>query len=176
VLSTGDTLNGTILNGTTVKDKAAIPLDRPSEVDVGKALRLRIVPFLADSKDSVRYAPLGQTDDPWRISEDLGLRSVLIQRIDNLPNEEYLIVYRWAEIGSGLGNELLIPDGQLKRKHMRLIRAGGQFWLESLVDGGLVVGDTDLDRGQACPLLVDTELDIVGTTARITQFEQHGLG
>jgi hypothetical protein len=177
VLSTGDTLNGTMLNGTTVKDKATIPLDRPSEVDVGKALRLRIVPFLADSKDGGRYAPLGQTDDLWGIAEDLGLRSVLIQRVDNLAcKEEYLVVYRWAEIGSGLGNELLIPDGQLKRKHMRLIRAGGQFWLESLVDGGLASGGTDLDRGQACPLLVDTELDIAGTTARITQFKQHGLG
>jgi uncharacterized Zn finger protein (UPF0148 family) len=177
MLSDGDTLNGTMLNGMTVKGKAPIPLDRPSEVDVGKALRLRVVPFLADSKDDNRYALLGQTDDLWRISEGLGLRSVLIQRVDNLAGEEdYLIVYRWAEIGSGLGNELLMPDGQLKHKHMRLVRAGGQFWLESLVDGGLAAGGMDLGRGQACPLAVDTELDIAGTTARITRFEQHGLG
>lgn len=177
VLSAGDTLNGTMLNGTSLKGKVAVPLDRPSEVDVGKALRLRIVPFLDDSKDGRRYAPLGEVDNLWRISEDLGLRSVLIQRVDNLAGEEeYLVVYRWAEIGSGLGSELLIPDCQLKRKHMRLIRAGGQFWLESLVDGGLVAGGMDMDRGQACQLAVDTELNIAGTIARITRFEQHGLG
>jgi len=177
MLSSGDTLNGTMLNGTTVKGKAAIPLDRPSEVDVAKAMRLRIVPFLADSKDGGRYALLGQRDNLWRISEDLGLRSVLIQRVDNLAGEEeYLIVYRWAEIGSGFGNELRVPDGQLKNKHMRLTRTGGQFWAESLVDGGLTAGGADVDRGQACPLVMDTELDIAGTIARITRFEQHGLG
>ena len=138
---------------------------------------MRIVPFLDDSKDAHRYAPLGRSDDLWSIAENLGLRSVVIQRVDNLANEEeYLVVYRWAEIGSGLGNELLVPDGHLKRKHMRLIRVDGRFWIESLVDGGLVVGGVDLDRGQACPLTVDTELNIAGTIAKITHFEQHGLG
>jgi len=176
ILSSRDTLNGTMLNGATVEGRATVPLDRPSEVDVAKAMRLRITPFLTDSKDSGRCALLGQPDDLWRISENHGLRSVLIQRVDNLAGEEeYLIVYRWAEIGSGLGNELQIPDGQLKNKHIRLTRTGGRFWAESFVDGGLIAGEIDVGRGQACPLVMDTNLNIAGTIVKIAPFEQHGL-
>jgi pSer/pThr/pTyr-binding forkhead associated (FHA) protein len=180
-LADRDTANGTYLNGKAVKGEALVPLDQASEVDVAKALRLRLVPFLEAEEEGegaeARYAKLGEPDEVWQTAERLRLRSLLIQREDNLTKEErYLVTYRWIEIGSGAGNEVILPGASLSRTHMRIVRFGGQFWLESLVDKNRLTADgVGVPRGHACPLVPGMKLAYGDLLGEFAEFQQYGL-
>lgn len=180
-LADHDTLNGTQVNGCPLHGEEPLSLDSTSEIDVGKALRLRLVPFreLQDQSAvrSENYSDLGHPDDLWRLAEQLKVRSLLIQRVENLADEErYLIVYRYANIGRGMGNELIIPGEGLERTHARVIRLGGQFWLKSLVEGDRLTADgVPIPRGHAAPLAPGMMLRYGDLSGRFEEFRQIGL-
>jgi len=176
-----DTLNGTQADGKLVKGRVVVPVDRPCELDVGKALRLRLVPFL-DSDDEAagppgRYAPLGEVDELWRTAEKLRLRSLLIERADNLAAEErYLVVYRWACVGRGAGNEIILPGACHDRRCMRIIRLGGRFWLEGLTDREcLSANGSVIQRDTARPLTEGLTVECSEARLTVVPFAQHGL-
>jgi hypothetical protein len=181
-LADQDTMNGTELNGHAVRGEAKVPLDRASDVDVAKALRLRLIPFLETDDqvevDPKRHGDLGLPDDLWQTAARLKLRSLMIRRVDNLAeHEKYLVVYRWANVGRGAGSEILIPDptAGLRRAHVRIIRLGGQFWLESLVqDKGVTADGINVPRGQACPLALGMKVTFGNMAGTVSEFQQIG--
>ena len=180
-LADNKTLNGTLLNDRPVKGEQAIPLDQPSEVDVAKAFRLRLIPFL-EARDGPkvaagRYARLGQPDETWLAAEKLGLRSLVIQRSDNPgQNEKYILVFRWFELGHGLGSEVVLPSACSARRCMRIVRIGGRFWLENLADEDCVsAGRATVPRGSACPLRRGTTLGCDAVTLHAEPYRQSGL-
>ena len=181
-LADQDTRNGTELNGHAVRGEVKVPLDQPSVVDVAKALRLRLIPF-RDAEDQPgldpkRYSALGSADDLWQTAARLKLRSLMIRRVDNLAEDEkYLVVYRWANVGRGQGSELLVrdPTAGLRRAHVRIIRLGGQFWLESLVqDKGVTADGIGVPRGCACPLAVGMKVTFGNMGGTVKEFQQIG--
>ena len=177
------TTNGTLLDGRPIVGRAPLPLDRPSEVQVARALQLRFVPFL--SSDDVAdsdwhegiYAGISDGDELWRHAEQIGLRSVLIQRMENLEtDEQYLIVYRWANCGRGPDNELILPEAPAGGTNWRIVRRGGGMWLESLVEpGDLMVGGVGLDRGLTVAMTAGMELVCGQSSAEVVGFQQFGL-
>lgn len=177
------TTNGTLLDGRPVVGRAPLPLDRPCEVEVARALRLRFVPFLSADDEAGSawhesiYAGISDGDELWRHAEQIGLRSVLIQRMANLEvDEQYLIVYRWANCGSGPDNELILPEAPVAGTNWRIVRRGGGLWVQSLVDGGdLMVGGVGLDRGLTVAMTAGMELVCGPASARVTGFQQFGL-
>jgi hypothetical protein len=181
-------LNGTSLNGQEVKGEARVPLDQPSEVDIGKAFRLRLTPFLDDhdgqggpggrgTSAAGRYASLGTPDEQWALAEKLRLRSLLIQRLDNLAEKErYLVVYRWMDVGPGTGNEVVLPAACPARRCMRIVRLGGRFWLEDLSGEGCVrVGAATVHPRHACPLWHGATLGCQKVALRLGPYQQVGL-
>ena len=99
--------NGTWLNGSLIDKSAALPLDTCSELDVGRAVRLAILPLLdAGSAHQIgeRLRKLDTADETWQLAERLGLRGLVVDRIDNAAQtERYIFVYRWVELGLGGG-------------------------------------------------------------------------
>jgi hypothetical protein len=181
VVADHDTFNGTSVDGRPVKGRVVLPADKPFEIDVGKALRLRVVPFLDCDDEAAghlrRYEPLGQCDDLWRAAQGLRIRSLLIERVDNLVAEEhYLVVYRWACVGRGAGSEVLLPSGCHERRCMRILRLGGRFWLEGLADNPcLSVGGVPIGRNTVCPLAPEVAVGCSDTGFSVGPFAQHGL-
>jgi hypothetical protein len=181
MLSDQKTTNETELNGCAVKGKVAVPVDRPSELDIGKTLRLRLLPFLDGDDVQVgavgRYAELGPPDELWRLAEKLKLHSMLIQRMNNMAEEErYLVVYRWANLGCGAGNEVILPAGCPDRRCMRILRLGGQFWLESLTNHScLHANEMQMARNTVCPLGPGTTIGCSHASLAVELFKQVGV-
>jgi hypothetical protein len=179
-LSSGQT---TRLNGKPVGPRgAAVPLDRPSDVDAG-ALRLRVWPFLdggraAGADSAARYTLLGGPDEVWRTAERLGLRSVRVDRVGNAAEDEsYLLVYRWAGIGRSEANEVPLPGAELEDVAVRLVRLGRQLWVESLSGRGVVrAGGAEVGHGFAGPLSVGLPIQVGPIPGRVTEFAQFAIG
>jgi len=176
-----DTANGTTLDGQPVRGGAAVPVDRPSDLAVARALRLRLIPFTAaathDPVEIDVFDQLGRADPLWRTARQWSLRSMVVQRCDNAGDEEkYVAVYRWIEIGHGPGNEIILPQACRGRKCMRLIRRDGCFWLESRCqDEALRAGDRHLACGHACPLTEGMIFGCDKVRMQFAPFEQVGL-
>jgi hypothetical protein len=181
VLADHSAANPTELNGARVKGHASVPLDRPSEINVAGALRLRLLPFLdADGTDAAavdHFAALGDADEIWRIAQKLKLRSVLIERTDNLPEaEKYLLVYRWAEVGRGGNCELAAAPQCGQRQCMRIIRRNERLWVEAVSPARCVSGsDGTLAAGYAMPLSAGMVLACASLPARVGMARQIGL-
>ena len=170
---------GTTLNGEPLTGQRPIPLDQPSEIQVGKALRLRLIPFLETGKDQddldrQRYKSLGEPDQLWEKAAGLKLRSVSIQRQGNLANEEqYLLIYRWANLGRGVGNEILLPGNCPDRRCMRILRRGGKLWLEGLAERQCLQAETTtFPRNFACPIYAGLTAGCGEMAIKLTPFEQ----
>lgn len=175
------TANGTQVDGVRIEGQAELPLDRASEVNVAQALRLRFTPYLDPQGGEVpapeHHAQLGPPDGLWSIAERLGLRSLLIERADNLAREErYLIVYRWAACGRDADDELRLPDVAAANQHFRIVRLGGQFWIASTVGSRrLVVDDIPVGPGSAFPLTPGLTLRYGRGEISVAEFRQIGL-
>ncbi|MFW6061861.1 MAG: hypothetical protein ACOC93_03540 [Planctomycetota bacterium] len=181
ILADQDTTNGTHLDGQAVDGRVTVPLDRPSEVDVAGAMRLRLVPFAggedSDSVPAERYSELGHADLVWQTARTLGLRSLLIERQDELATRErYLVTYRWAYAGRGAGNEIILPGGCPQPRCLRVVRLDSGLWLESLSESGCAkLGGMPLTCQTACPLREELVVGCEQTKLEIGPFGQIGL-
>ena len=108
------------------------------------------------------------------VAERLGLRSLLVERVNNLPNEEcYIIVYRWLNIGRAAGSEIMIPGAGLDEIHARIVRLGAQFWLHNMAPDGEVTADgTPLPTANICPISAGTALTLASISGQAIEFQQ----
>lgn len=172
-----NTANGTVLNGDQLRGECALPLDRASTIEVAKVLQLRVSPFMDDSSDEQpdRYDLLGHQDELWTLSKRVGLRSLLIERINNSGDEEaYLIVYRWANIGSGCEMSFSGGPGIAGR----IVRLDSGYWFEGgSADAVLpLMADGDAFQWQAVPVAERMEISVGSTNLiRVAPFNQYGL-
>lgn len=175
-----DGVNPTYVNGKVVADRIKLALERPSEVDVGEALQLRLSPFCDSPSDqppaAERYQILAAPDELWRMSEKVGLRSLLITRADSLAEEEsYLIVYRWASIAQGKENRIR-PGREGADARLRVVRIGGSLWGEGTAGAPRpVVNGIAVSPGAVFPLTPGLALQLGNSTARVAEFQQIGL-
>lgn len=176
-----DTTNGTELNHKPIKGMVRLPVDQPSEVLVGKALRLRMTPILESSSARCAspepYDELGPTDQLWQWAAAFKLTALLIQRPDSVPEQEqYLVLYRWADcriddgFSVGAGNEVH------STAVIRLLRCGEQFWVENASGQKKVSLDgIPLKTGMVCPLVPGMMLKLGKAASTFAPFEQIGL-
>ncbi len=175
------TANGTRAGGRTVRGELKLPLAGPSDVDVAGALQLRVTPFHDVCGHKAINAGgcqrLGPSDELWETAEHLGVRSVLVERVDNLSREEsYVVVFRWATCGSGPDSEVRLPYGGLERSHLRILRLGGHLWVESLVEQDrLAVNGIPVGSGSAFPMLRGLLCRCGELEGAIEDFKQCGL-
>ena len=178
ILEDNGSTNGTYLNGTRIRKPTPLPLSGPSDVDVGKAITLRFTPFRdfndPDPSHVERYCELGEPDDLWHAARMHGLRSIVIQRISNLSDSEvYVLVLRWLLIGRNSQGEIVLPGADFDA---RVLRLGGQFWLEAVDPGrGIHADAVPVPKAWACPLVPGMKLTCSTTLAECLPFRQCGL-
>lgn len=180
VLADLKSTNGTTLNGRIVGGHERVPLSQGSKVELAAALKLELRPMAETevaSAPSVRYGSIAQPDELWRLSERLGIRSLWMERLNNLAGEEsYAVVYRWINVGRGPGNEVVLPGRGPAGTYVRLVRLGGQFWMEVLAEEGEVILDeVPLRWGTAVGLTAGMAGKIGGIVCRFEEFKQLGL-
>jgi FHA domain len=134
VVTDGDTANGTMLDGQRLKGQAVVAADQPSELEVGQAMRLRLMPFRMDGEvEPRRYDALGPTDPTWEWAMRWGIRSLVVERSDELAQRErYVLVFAWASAGTGPGHEIVLPESCPHRRCFRILRLGRKLWIVNL--------------------------------------------
>ena len=159
-LTTPPEANEVHVDGQPVLQTMTLALNRASYVSVAGVLQLNVTPFAEPSsleEDALRYRSLGKPDDAWRLADGLGIRSVLIERINALTTEKYLVIYRWAEIGH-YGCELSLA-GIAPGPTARLVRTGRKFWIVGRNEStSLRADDVVVPMGAAVPLLANLTL------------------
>jgi len=173
-----DTTNGTFVDGRRCAAELPLPLDRPCEIDVARSLRLRVLPFLEGTQRPrclCDGAGLGTTDELWNCARQLGLRSVLIERSDDLADaERYLVVYRWAVCG-GVGAGLQWPAGEAESR-LEILRLGQGLWgMQESAHVRATSRGVAARCAQPFPLLSGPEVLFDGHAVRIRPWSQIGL-
>jgi len=177
-----DTPGGTRLDGHSVRGAARVPLARACELDVAGALRLRLTPLRDDQRPTAITAEqceyLGPCDALWRTAERLGLRGLLIERVDNLADEErYLIVYRWVECPGDLGTGSSPRANDSGDAVQRVLRIGGRLW--GWTDANVPrPADSDseyLAGGRVSPLSLGHVIRGGAADGRVEEWRQFGL-
>jgi hypothetical protein len=176
IVDAGSTM-GTNVDDRRVDRRHRLAVGAPSELEVGGVLSLRVTP-LADRSDRpapapARYSRLGAPDALWTLSERVGVRGVMIERVNNLPGREhYLVLYRWVDlaevlpVGAGSAPDAL-GDG------VRLLRLGEQIWMHP-VGGGepVAVNDKPLAGTYACCLDREYSVRVGPCEALVGEFRQ----
>jgi hypothetical protein len=177
-----DTPGGTRLDDQPVRGAARIDLGRTGALDVAGAVRLRLTPCCDDQSVEALTAEqcerLGRADGAWRTAEGLGLRGLLIERVDNLADEErYLVVYRWVDCGADVGGGFVSGMGCSGEPAPRVLRVGGRLWGWVGVEAARP-GDSESVEfvgGWAFPLSVGQRIRGGVAAGRIEEWRQFGL-
>ena len=134
-------------------------IDLPSQLTSSLSLEMELVifgrnpddpDFCTDLEwDDVCFDATGeQPSRLWQVAKGCGIESARIRRLSNLPEEEYVFLYRHATIGrSAKDSAIVVPHLPASLGgDLRLLYAGRMFWLHSggrakiTVDGMPVTG------------------------------------
>lgn len=134
-------------------------LDLPSPLSSSLSLEMELTIFGRDPADpdfrsdlewdDVCFETTGeQPSRLWQVARGCGIEAGRIRRLNNLPDEEYVFLYRHATIGRAAKDSAIVIQhlpGSLAGD-LRLLYAGRMFWLHSggraniVVDGEPVTG------------------------------------
>jgi len=134
-------------------------LDLPSPLSSSLSLEMELTIFGRDPADpdfrsdvewdDVCFETTGeQPSRLWQVAKGCGIEAARIRRLNNLPDEEYVFLYRHATIGRAAKDSAIVIQhlpGSLAGD-LRLLYAGRMFWLHSggraniAVDGEPVTG------------------------------------
>lgn len=130
--------NGTQIGGDTHPAEMSVLLRSGEIVVPAGVLKLRCDLFyddpIRDDPSYLRFVQLRRDASDGRDPEDpspIGpVASVRLRRVDNLPQEEYVLLQRAAYVGSGPACAIQIPHPTVQRVHAQMLLLGGRLWLE----------------------------------------------
>lgn len=134
-------------------------IDLPSPLSSSMSLEMELTVFGRNPDDAdfrtdlewddVCFEATGeQPSRLWQVAKGSGIESARIRRLNNVPEEEYVFLYRHATIGrSAKDSAIVVPHLPASLAgDLRLLYAGRMFWLHSggrakiTVDGDAVSG------------------------------------
>ena len=119
---------------------------------------------------------VGATRKPplWRLVEQSGMEAVRLRRRGNLEEEQYVLLYRKALIGSSESSSpICIDDSRLSSQAAQLVYLERSFWLQNLgVPESIQVNGRAINRGEMIPLKEGMELQFGETTVRFEKSQQ----
>jgi S1-C subfamily serine protease len=133
-------------------------IDLPSPLSSSLSLEMELTVFGRDPDDPDFRSDLKWDDvcfetagEPasrlWQVAKSSGIEAARLRRLNNLPDEEYVFLYRHATLGrSAKDHAIAMPVPDHLKGDLRLIYAGRMFWLHSggraevAVDGEPVSG------------------------------------
>jgi hypothetical protein len=165
----------------------SLQIDLPSRLSATRTLEMDFTIFSCDPLNGSRDVPPDRDDaclaaigEPasrlWQTACRSGIEAARIRRLNNLVDEEYVMLYRYATIGrSARDHVVVVPAMGVDADDLRLIHAGRMFWLHSggslrlAVDGRPIAGECLVQ------LAVGQTLTIGAATLLVEKFAQMEL-
>ena len=162
-------------------------LDLPSPLAADVSLEMELMAFGRDPDDPHSREQLDWDDicfdvagEPasrlWQVAKSCGVETLRLRRLNNLPDEEYVFLYRHAVIGrSAKDHAIVVPGVAASGGELRLIYAGRMFWLHS--DGHETIAVDGKPVAGACmiPLQFGNVLTLGSSTVHVARMAQFHL-
>jgi S1-C subfamily serine protease len=160
-------------------------LDLPSPLSSSLSLEMELTIFGRDPADQdfrsdlewddVCFDTTGeQPSRLWQVAKGCGIESARVRRLNNLPDEEYVFLYRHATIGrAAKDSAIVVPHlpGSLAGD-LRLLYAGRMFWLHSGGRANIVVDGERVTGACLIPLRFGQRLEIDFVPVHVVQVAQ----
>lgn len=109
----------------------------------------------------------------WRLAASSRIDALRLQRVNNLPEEEYVVVFCQAVIGSAGDVAIRIAQPSVEHRHARVLAIGDSFWLENIGPARSVrLGDRPLEKRELVPLQEGAAIGIGDVTIAVEPFQQ----
>ncbi len=187
--------SGLEVNFSVVRERELVPARYAGDVthiDVGvtgtvdKQFRLEMLMLAPDHRDSLEqltfwdelYCELagGRLGRTWRDALDTRLDAVRFDRVENLPEESYVLLLREALIGGSRSQSAIVLNTGGAKDQARLLHIDRSFWLEPLPAGWPISVDGDpCPPRSLIPLSPGMEIRFGTETAIFDRFTQSHL-
>lgn len=113
----------------------------------------------------------------WQVAKGCGIGAARIRRLNNLPQEEYVLLYRDATIGrSAKDSAVVVPNLPASiTGDLRLLYAGRMFWLHTGGRASIVVDGERVTGACLIPLRCGQLLEIDFVPVHVVQISQFEL-
>ena len=160
-------------------------LDLPSPLSAALSLEMELTIFGRDPTDpdfrsdlewdDVCFETTGeQPSRLWQVAKGCGIETARIRRLNNLPDEEYVFLYRHARIGrAAKDSAIVVPHlPAALAGDLRLLYAGRMFWLHSGGRANIVVDGERVTGACVIPLRFGQVLEIDLVPVHVVQVAQ----
>jgi S1-C subfamily serine protease len=131
--------------------------------------------FHSDLKwDDVCFETAGEPASRlWQVAKASGIEAARLRRLNNVPVEEYVFLYRHATIGrSAKDHAIALPIGAHLKGDLRLLYAGRMFWLHSGGRASIAVDGRPISGPCLIPLSFGQCLVIDSLPVHVTRVAQ----
>ena len=166
--------NGTFVDGKMVGKGAPAALGREAKLSLAEVLDLGVrVLAPGDDFDPADYTSLvrgGLFEDA--LSSRVAAAS--IERVDNFPDESYLVLFSGAALGSSRDASVPLAGAGLAPKHLLLVHLGDGFYVENISGRaeGTRLNGSPLDAGTLAPIWPGDRIEAGDAEIRVGDFEQ----
>ena len=178
--------NGTTLDGVALVPKRPKFIEASSanaEITVASAFRLLLRTYPTADADQYEIGAPNQlhcegvgvaTVPPlWNRAIRARVEAAHLERLSNLPNEEYVLLFRQALIGPGADCTIRIPANDDIATVARIFHAGDHFWIQRLTDQLTILVDGHiLGSRELAPVSVDQSIQLGSTRMAVREPEQ----
>jgi formylglycine-generating enzyme required for sulfatase activity len=173
----GIDLNGDNVRGErvfTYRDtRVGVHIDLPSRLSSQSSLVMELMMFGRDPADPQFHSELDfddvcfkaagmQRSRLWQAAKGCGIEAARIRRLENLPDEEYVFLYRHATIGRESEDSVIAIPGlpASVKGDLRLLYTEGMFWLHACGNATIVVDGSNVTHACLIPLRFGQVLEI----------------
>ncbi len=177
--------NGTYFLDRDIRSEPQCALDLPPNVKypiaIADALELQLVtyPFSSPMPDNLSvYLRRLHTEcgGLWDVASTLDISAVKIERVDNVPDEKYIVVLNSIKIGTSNRNALCLRGEGIDEIQCRILNINGSYYLERLAEGGIL--NVEGIKANVCsliPLKTGMTIEIGDKTLNLREYEQKHL-
>jgi hypothetical protein len=159
-------------------------IDVPSALAASQVLEMDLMLFARAPDDPEFAADLAWDDvcfdiagEPasrlWQVSRGCGIEAIRLTRLSNLPEEEYVFLFRHATIGKSAKDHAVSISGIAGHAgELRFLYAGRMFWIHSGGRTPLEVDDRPVKGACLIPLAVGQRVRLAGVEILVSRFSQ----
>lgn len=163
---------GTVVGSRMLKKGESCDLPgKTIDISPGGALTVRLTPLGFRSGFVPAEYENAARGGTFRLSSQSGVAALRVERVDNFPDETYVLVYAGFSLGGSSVSGIPVEGAGLSPRHLLFLYLGDGFYVENISGTSVDLNGRLLPEGEIVPLSFGDRIRAADAAIEVGEFE-----